>query len=191
MELDLIQNIAQIAPGFIGVAVNKLMTGDPRVENFNDNIFKFFLYAGASWLLATISAFALGQIQYRVSQTGFITISMMSATLLGVLWPTIIRSKALSLANCINLALGQNEVFLDEKIMEHVSHDNKPHYYEVYRNSQMIASGWAEHISNTERAMSLIKVDGFNVDEMKEIRNIVWQESDMVIKEYTMPEKIS
>lgn len=191
MELDLIQNIAQIAPGFIGVAVNKLMTGDPRLENFNDNIFKFFLYAGASWLLATISTFALGQIQCRVSQTGFITISMMSATLLGVLWPTIIRSKALNLANCINLALGQNEVFLDEKIMEHVSHDNKPHYYEVYRNGQMIASGWAEHISNTERAMSLIKVDGFNVDEMKEIRNIVWQESDMVIKEYTMPEKIS
>ena len=191
MELDLIQNIAQIAPGFIGVAVNKLMTGDPRVENFNDNVFKFFLYAGASWFLATISAFALGQIQCYVSQTGFITISMMSAALLGILWPAIIRSKALGLANCLNLALGQNEVFLDEKIMEHVSHDNKPHYYEVYRNGQMIASGWAEHISNTERAMSLIKVDGFNVDEMKEIRNIVWQESDMVIKEYTMPEKIS
>lgn len=191
MELDLFQNIAQIAPGFIGVALGKLMNGDPKKENLNDSFLGFFLYAGAAWLIATAAALAAEYLQHPISHTGFIVISMLAAALLGILWPSGLRSKVISLANSYLSALGKNKIFMEEEIMDQIGHDNKPHYYEVYRNGQMIASGWGEHISSSDKGMSLIKVDGFNVDEMKEIRNIVWQESDMVIKEYTMLEKIS
>lgn len=188
MELDLFQNIAQIAPGFIGVAISKLMNGDPKKENLNDSFLGFFLYAGAAWLVATAAALVAKQIQHPINQTGFIILSMLAAALIGILWPTILRSNVISIANSFLSALGKNKIFMDEEIMDQIGHDNKPHYYEVYRNGQLIASGWGEHISSADKGMSLIKIDGFKVEDMKEIRNIVWQQSDMVVKEYTMPE---
>ena len=43
MDVDLFAHIAQVAPGFIGVAAAKLMSGDARAVGFEDTLFRYSL----------------------------------------------------------------------------------------------------------------------------------------------------
>ena len=44
MDAIVYQNIVQIAPGFVGIAASKLMSGDTKREELKNGILKYFFY---------------------------------------------------------------------------------------------------------------------------------------------------
>jgi hypothetical protein len=125
---------------------------------------------------------------FALDETTRAIIPLLFAFVLGFLWPVCLCDMAISFANTIRKLFGKIPMFPDETILKKLTTDNRPHYYEVYRNNTLVASGWGEHACYSENSISLIKVDGYNVADMKEARNVVWINSDIVIKEYAPEE---
>lgn len=185
MELNLLQNIAQAAPGFIGVAACKLMNGNTQKEKLNNEVLAYFLFGGTAWLLVFIFDNVCGS-TFRESTR--IACAIICAALLGILWPVWLRDKAVALANIINCYFGKNPIFVEETILEKLGCDNKPHYFEIYKAGNLIASGWGEHFLNNEKSFSLRSIEGYTMEDLQEFRAIVWRGEDMVLKEYILKE---
>lgn len=189
MDINILQNAAQLAPGFIGVALNKLMIGDIKDEQLNTSVLKYFLYMGASWLATQIMAQIGALADFTVSEPAMTTMAIITAALLGILWPSYLCRKSVDAANAINTLFGKNKIFLSESVLEKIHADNEAHYYEVYRAGKLVAAGWCEHCDYSERAFSLRKIEGYEAGDMQEVRNIVWQKEDMILKEYAQREE--
>lgn len=186
MDLNLFQNIAQAAPGFVGVAACKLMNGNMQKEKLNNEVLSYFLFAGAAWLLAATFDGVCQSHGFMFGETARITCAIVCAAALGILWPVWLCDKVVALANIINRRFGKNYVFLEETILEKLGCDNKPHYYEAYKAGTLIASGWGEHFIKSEKSFSLRQVEGYSMDDLQEVRSILWQDRDMVLKEYEL-----
>ena len=72
--------------------------------------------------------------------------------------------------------------------MEKLGCDNKPHYYEAYKSGTLVASGWGEHFIRSEKSFSLRQIEGYDMEDLQEVRYIIWQDKDMILKEYTLKE---
>lgn len=188
MELNLFQNIAQAAPGFVGVAACKLMNGNAQREKLNNEVLAYFLFAAAAWVLALIFSNIGLLLGAHLSEPMRIACAIFCAGALGTLWPVWLRDKAVMLANIINRHFGKNPIFMEETILEKVGCDNRPHYYEVYKAGNLIASGWGEHFIKNEKSFSLRSVEGYTMEDLQEFRAIVWRGEDMILKEYILKE---
>lgn len=186
MDIDLFAHIAQIAPGFIGVAAAKLMSGDAREVGFEDTVFRYFLYAGASWLVAT----GIGRF-ISLSTEAFTALSMVIAALLGLSWRLFWMAKLVAMVNWFRLKCGQNRIFLSESILQEIISDNKDHFIIAYRGNDVIASGWLTDAIMFEKSMALTRDEGwekyFEASRVGE-RAVVYADSDFHFREYTMPE---
>ncbi|MBR5589754.1 MAG: hypothetical protein IKW41_06335 [Phascolarctobacterium sp.] len=181
---NVLQHLTQFAPGFVGVAAAKLMVGKLESENLNSGVLKYFLYTCAAWLFALLVDLLGMSLGFTITETTRTIISLVFAFILGLLWPVWLCEKALSFANGLRACFNKEAIFSDETILHKIVSDNRPHYYEIYKGTVLVASGWSEYNCFSENSMSLIKVDGYDVADMKEIRNVVWVASDTVIKEY-------
>ena len=188
MELNLFQNIAQAAPGFVGVAACKLMNGNVQKEKLDNEVLAYFLFAAAAWLLALMLSNICLLLGIRFGETMRVACAIIFAGALGMLWPVWLRDKAVVLANIINQRFGKNQIFVEETILEKVGCDNSPHYSEVYKAGNLIASGWSEHFLNNEKSFSLRSIEGYTMEDLQEFRAIVWRGEDMVLKEYILKE---
>lgn len=182
---NVLQQLTQLVPGFVGVAAAKLMVGKLESENLNSGVLKYFLYTGAAWLFTLLVDLFSTTFGFVITETMRTIIPLVFALVLGLLWPVWLCPKAIAFANGIRACFDKEAIFSDETILRRLCNkDNLPHYYEIYKGTVLVASGWAESICFSENSMSLIKVDGYYVEDMKEIRNVVWVASDTVIKEY-------
>lgn len=86
------------------------------------------------------------------------------------------------------LLLWKNPIFVEETILEKLGCDNKPHYYEAYKAGTLVASGWGEHFIRSEKSFSLRQIEGYGMEDLQEVRYIIWQDKDMILKEYTLKE---
>lgn len=188
MELNLLQNIAQAAPGFIGVAACKLMNGNTQKEKLNNEVLAYFLFGGTAWLLVASLDNICSLQGLSLSESTRIACTIICAALLGILWPVWLRDKAVALANIINFYFGKNPIFVEETILEKLGCDNKPHYYEAYKAGTLVASGWGEHFIRNEKSFSLRQIEGYDTEDLQEVRYIIWQDKDMILKEYTLKE---
>lgn len=186
MDIDLFAHIAQVAPGFIGVAAAKLMSGDAREVGFEDTVFRYFLYAGASWLITAGIGKAIA-----LSPETFTALSMVIAALLGLSWRLFWMAKLVSMVNWVRLKCGQNRIFLSESILQEITSDNKDHFIIAYRGNDVIASGWLTDAIMFEKSMALTRDEGwekyFEASRAGE-RAVVYADSDFHFREYTMPE---
>ena len=87
MELNLLQNIAQAAPGFIGVAACKLMNGNTQKEKLNNEVLAYFLFGGTAWLLVASLDNICSLQGLALSESTRIACTIICAALLGILWP--------------------------------------------------------------------------------------------------------
>lgn len=188
MELNLFQNLAQAAPGFIGVAACKLMNGNVQKEKLNNEVLGYFLYAGTAWLMATAFSYLAQCLGITLNENMRIACAIVCAAMLGVLWPVWISDKAVFVANIINRHFDKNPIFMEETILEKLGCDNKPHYYEAYKGGNLVAAGWGEHFIKNEKSFSLLHVDGYEKKDLQECRSIIWQDKDMILKEYMLKE---
>lgn len=181
---NVLQHLTQFAPGFVGVAAAKLMVGKLESENLNSGVLKYFLYTCAAWLFALLVDLLCASFELSITETTRTIISLVFAAVLGLLWPVWLCEKALAFANGLRACFNKEAISSDETILHLITTDNRPHYYEIYKGTVLVASGWSEYNCFSENSMSLKKVDGYDVADMKEIRNVVWVASDTVIKEY-------
>lgn len=94
MELNLFQNIAQAAPGFVGVAACKLMNGNVQKEKLNNEVIAYFLFAAAAWLLAFVLSNICLLLGIRLSEMMRVACTIIFAGALGMLWPVWLRQQA-------------------------------------------------------------------------------------------------
>lgn len=187
LEINIFNNLAQLAPGFIGVAVGKLMTGDNTKEPLNNGILKYFLYSGSSWCICT-----LFNLVCTMSDSIFLVMSIFVAALLGILWPTLIKGWTITAANFINKLFNKNPIFLNESILEKLTADNEPHFLEVYKGGKVITSGWGSDVMIHENAFIIdrdLEWEEYFKNHEHEERTVIFLDKDTYIKEYKLKEE--
>lgn len=192
MYIDIFAHIAQIAPGFIGVATAKFMDYDCRPAPVSEWLSKYFLYAGASWLLATLFTELASAAGTTVSKTAFAALAMAIALILGLLWHGIILKSLLKLHNKVNEKLGCGQGFLASNLLEEVLNNKLSHYIIAYKGGNVIASGWLVKSITHERSFYLEHApewEHYLQEEEKDgkikRRTIIFADSDYYFDVYT------
>lgn len=192
MYIDIFAHIAQIAPGFIGVATAKFMDYDCRPAPVSEWLSKYFLYAGASWLLATLFTELASAAGTTVSKTAFAALAMAIALILGLLWHGIILKSLLKLHNKVNEKLGCGQGFLASNLLEEVLNNKLSHYIIAYKGGNVIASGWLVKSITHERSFYLEhspEWEHYLQEEEKDgkikRRTIIFADSDYYFDVYT------
>lgn len=196
MHIDIFAHIAQIAPGFIGVAAAKFMDYDCRPAPIGEWLSKYFLYAGASWLLATLLSELAVIAGITMSSTAFTALSMFIALLLGILWHGVIFKALVKLHNKANEKLGSNQGFMASCLLEEIVNDNRSHFIVAHKNDKIIASGWLVKTITHERSFYLESSPEWeehirNQVEKRKIKRqtIIFADSDYYFEEYTFDPK--
>lgn len=184
MDAIVYQNLVQIAPGFVGIAASKLMSGDTKREELKNGILKYFLYTSAAHLTAYVIVKILLAAGCDISNSSKVNLAIVCAAIIGILWVPLIKRYAVKGANIINMKLGRNPIFLEDTLIEQVCRDNKPHYWAVFKDGKPMGMGWVEHINTNEKAICLNSVSGYSPESMEEKRTIVYLDKDIYIKEY-------
>lgn len=191
MEIDLVKNIVEIAPGFIAVAVARFITGNMNKEfSASKNVLDYFLYGGAVWILNIGVGKACQLMERAYPKDSQTAAAILLAVVMGVMWPTFLKGFCLRAANWINRKLGRNQVFAESSILEKEFEDGRDHYLAVYRNNQKITEGWLRSKTVPENAFSLTVDEEwakwFEDNKHEEIA-IVYLDKDTYIKEYIQP----
>lgn len=193
MGIDLFEHIAQVAPGFIGVAAAKFMDYDTRTDSVADCLSKYFLFAGASWLCTMALAELLGYAGLSPAGNALTAISMLIALTLGLLWHDIILPKAVKLHNRLNRQLGKNEGFMKNTIIEQLLDDCKAHYLIVYKGNEVIASGWVTTALAHEKSFLLSPSpeweEWFKANNIPH-RFLIYRGEEVYYKEYTLTDEM-
>lgn len=196
MNIDIFTHIAQITPGFIGVAAAKFMDFDCRPAPLSQWLSKYFLYAGASWLLATFLTKLAEMIGITVSGTAFAAMSMLIALTLGLLWHGVILKGLLKLHNKVNAKLGCGQGFLANNLLEEVLDDKLSHYLIAHKGGEVVASGWLVKCITHERSFYLEHSPEWEEylrqeekDGKVKRRSIIFADSDYYFEEYTYDTK--
>lgn len=186
--------ITALSPGFVGIAVHKLLKGDVTAEPLQQGVLKYFLYAASSLFLTDGILSAAGQ-------TGTISkiltnqqlsymdcmVPMICAAVIAVLWSVCGNTLAVRLANGINRRAGHNPVFLDESMLYTMLADNKPHFLEVQFPDGRTERGYITKTITHEKTIMLepepdwTKSSGFY---RRDVRKMIDLATGVVITEY-------
>ena len=127
--------IVSLSPGFIGMAVHKLLNGDTTPGAIQSNIMTYFLYAASSLLCAEIVCWFHGAISkillHEPVWLADILLPMGIAVVIAILWHIIGGRLAYKIANQINKVAGKNSIIMDSDMLETMLNDNQPHFVTV------------------------------------------------------------
>ena len=193
MEIDLVKNLAEVAPGFIAVAVARLITGSTNMEfTVSKNILDYFMYGGSVWILNLGIGRLCQMLQIEYSRDVKMIVAIMLAVVLAIVWTAYLKGISIKAANWINRKLDRDEIHTDSTIFEREFSDNRDHYVAVFKNNQLIAEGWLKSRTYPEEAFSLIVdkewAEWFSNNPHEE-KAIVYVYHDTYIKEYIPPEQ--
>ena len=193
MGVDLFEHIAQVAPGFVGVAAAKFMDYDTRTDSATDCLSKYFLFAGASWLCTMALAKLSGYTGLSLTGNSLTAISMLIALILGLLWHDIILPKAVKLHNRLNRRLGKNEGFMKNTIIEQLLDDCRAHYLIAYKGNEVVASGWVTTSLAHEKSFLLSPSpeweEWFQKNNIPH-RFLMYRDEEVYYKEYTLNDEM-
>lgn len=185
MNLDLFKHIAEIAPGFLAVAVQNFYVGDLHdKKNKFIEYERYFVYSGLIWFLIETA------INYNfIHEANRLTYSLIISVLLGFLWPACIKPLLFKLVNVCTKANGKSEKIDERSLFAMITNDGKPHYLLVYKNDKLIAEGWLSYSLDSERGFSVEADSEWKIKFANTLhgeRTIVYLDSETYIKEYYM-----
>ena len=193
MSIDLFEHIAQVAPGFIGVAAAKFMDYDTRTDSVTSCLSKYFLFAGASWLCTMALVELLGYAGIILAGKAFTAVSMLIALVLGLLWHVVILPEAVKLHNMLNRRIGKNEGFMKNTIIEQMLDDGNAHYLIAYKGDKIIASGWITTSLAYEKSFLLSpspEWEEWFLEHNTPYRYLIYRGEDCYYKEYTLTDEM-
>lgn len=153
---NLIIVIISLSPGFIGMAIQKLLNGDTTPGAIQSNIMTYFLYAASSLLCAELVCLFHGPISKLLMHEPVlladILIPMGIAVVIAVFWHSIGARWAYNIANKINKLAGKNSIIMDSDMLETMLNDNQPHFVTVTFPNGTERSGYVTNVivSNKE-----------------------------------------
>ena len=174
------ESLIEMAPGFVGIAVNKLFTGKAESERIEKYILRYFLYTIVSWLISNFVCYVFN-ITNTVTKIALLTIIAGS---LGAMWHLILKELVLALANNINRLCGKNVVFDEKTVFERVFNDGKDHFIVVHKGDKIISFGFLEHLDYRNESFSLIPpMKGEHVINKGFKRSIIYTKGDLYLEE--------
>jgi len=182
MENTILQYLIALAPGFLGVAAQKLVRGDMRQEDLQHATFKYFLYTAAAWSITELASLACPYIKGKL----FAIFMLVTAAALGAAWPLKLKSCALFAANKLNHIAGLCPTGLEENILDLFTDDTAERYWIIRKHGQTIAAGWLEWSINHEGEFTLLQDPKWKdlLPEKHEVRYIVFKDADFCVEEH-------
>lgn len=185
---SLLLNIVLLSPGFVGIAVNKLLDGDTTSDTVQNSTMKYFLYSAFSYTLTemlgasmTLSKILAGQ-AFKVEDY---LMPIIAAALLSLIWTIKGRKIILQAANKLNIACGRNAVFLEKAMSEKIFNDGKGHFLEVTFSDGRKERGMLQYVLEQEASYALVPEPEWTKDyEEYTVRNIVYPKLGVSIREY-------
>ena len=198
METTMLNYLIELSPGFIGIAVQNLFSGEIDSEtSYKKDSISFFMYTTISWITGNFlnSSDYIHNIVY--SNERFMILLMIISGFAGFCWTTFLKKWIEKVINYINKSLNKNEIFLQKTLIEELTKDNKPHYWVVYKDNSIIAEGWFENFVPKEKSFSLkthCDIDNITYEkdirtDENELRTIFILDKNFYIKEY-MPNTV-
>ncbi len=134
MDNTSILTIAALAPGFVGMAVTKLLDGDTTAEPLDKGILKYFLYSASALILTDLCTPAqpLHKVIYgqRLEYIDY-WVPILMAAVISIFWALYGKNLFVWIANTINKVGCRNTVFLEPTMLEVLTNDNEGHFLEV------------------------------------------------------------
>lgn len=182
--------IAALAPGFIGIAADKLLTGDTSKVPLDANIFKYFLYATAALLMTECTPYASPLTKALTQQqltTKDILLPMAAAAAIGTSWNLWLRELLEKVTNFFLRRFHKNEIELSKSLIFNNLLDGKPHLLEVQLPNGQKHYGRLEEYSIEEHAFFLDQepewVNDPNFEKYYK-GSIIYLDSGVTIQEY-------
>lgn len=188
MDNTFILNIAALAPGFVGIAVTKLLDGDTTAEPLDQGILKYFLYSASALILTDLctSAKPLHKVIDR-QQLEYIDYWMpiLMAAVISIFWAILGKKIFVYLANLINKIGCRNTVFLKTTMLEALTNDCEGHYLEITLPNGEKKSGMLTKVLTHEQSLMLEpKPEWTDKYEEYTKKEIIYLDSGLSIREY-------
>lgn len=189
MKIDIFMHIIEISSGFIGVAAYKLFNGDTEIQDFNKNVFQYFIFAAAAWLMAQCILLLLAFISIVPNDTAQTILILTCAAFLGASWALFLKNAVIKSVNALNKLFSKNEIGLNTHMIEKLTLDNKPHYFIIMKGDQKICSGYLTNIITRDNAITLEpEEDAEKRQQIEREENLkqtlVYFDKDIYLKEY-------
>ena len=189
MEIDIFKHIIEISSGFVGAGVYKLFNGDTELQDFNKNLFQYFIFAAAAWILSQLIIWGLTFCKVVPNSTAQTFIILLCAAFLGAAWALFLKGAAIKTANIFNKLFNKNEIGLNTHMIEKITLDNQPHYFTVYKGGHRIGGGYLTNIITRDNAITLEPEDDAAKREMieQEInikQSLIYLDKDIYLTEY-------
>lgn len=183
-----ILTIAALAPGFVGIAVTKLLDGDTTAEPIDKGILKYFLYASSALILTDLCTYAQplhklieGQ---RLEYIDYLAPILMAAAI-SIFWAIFGKNLFVGLANEINEAGCRNKIFLDSTMLECLTNDGKGHFLEIKLPNGEVRKGELKKVLVHEQSLLLEPEPAWTAKyEEYTIKDVVYLNSGVLIREY-------
>lgn len=184
--------IAALAPGFIGIATNKLLNGDTSKEPLDANMFKYFLYATAALLLTECTPYASPLIKALNGQRlapADILLPMLIAAACGAAWTLYLKNALAKIVSQIlrlagkNYTVGLSTSLIDRELLE----DAEGHFIEITLPNGTKCTGALESYRAEDNTMLLSDNPEWTRDDDIEKyykKSIVYLDTGTVIREY-------
>lgn len=188
-----ILTIAALAPGFVGIAVTKLLDGDTTAEPLDKGILKYFLYS-ASALIST-DLFTTAQPLHKVidgQRLEYIDywVPILMAAVISIFWALCGKKLFVWLANVINKVGCRNTVFLEPTMLEVLTNDNEGHFLEVTLPNGEKKRGVLKKVLAHEQALLLEPdTEWAAVQEKYTKKDVIYLNSGVAIREYGYKDK--
>ncbi len=183
--------ITALAPGFIGIAVQKLLNGDTTTETIQQGILKYFLFA-ASALLVTDACLRFNGPVSRILQQEPLRyidclVPMGIAVVLSVLWHVRGCKWIIRVANIINTWAGKNQIFLRTNMLEEMLNDGKPHFLDIKFPDGTQTCGYLSKVVAHDKNLMLEPEPKWTKDtayKRKTVRQLIDLNSNTIVTEY-------
>ena len=156
MEINMLNFLLELSPGFIGIAINNLLLGKTDCEkSYKKDSISFFMFTAISWIIGKIIVLIPFFNIWTNTKENFYVLLIFISIFISSFWTLKGKDKIEKYVNSINIFFNKNKIFLNQSVVEELTRDNKPHYWVVYKNNFIIAKGWFENFSFEENTFSL------------------------------------
>lgn len=181
--------IVSLSPGFIGLAVHKLLNGDTTPGAIQSNIMTYFLYAASSLLCAEIMCWFHGAISkilmHEPVWLADILLPIGIAAAIAIFWHIIGGRLAYKIANQINKVAGKNSIIMDSDMLETMLNDNQPHFVTVTFPNGTERSGYVTNVIVSNKEIMLEPNPDWTKDYTRNTkRECIDLNSGIVVTEY-------
>lgn len=189
MEIDIFKHIIEISSGFVGAGVYKLFNGDTELQDFNKNLFQYFIFAAAAWILSQLIIWGLAFCKVVSNSTVQTALILLCAAFLGAAWALFLKDAAIKVANIINKVFNKNPIGLNTHMIEKITLDNQPHYFTVHKGGHRIGGGYLTNIITRDNAITLEPEDDAATREIIERdtnikQSLIYLDKDIYLTEY-------